>query len=63
MTARAHVSLRIAAVVWIAALVVLPRWLGASAPSATETPASPAPTSTHAHSLAPMPHGPALAKR
>jgi hypothetical protein len=63
MTARAHVTLRIGAVLWVAALVVLPRWVASSSQPAAETPQAPAPASTHAHSLAPSSHGPALAKR
>ncbi len=62
MTARAHVTLRIAAVVWIAALVLLPRWGASSSQPAADSPEAPAPAATRAHTLAETPHGAAIAK-
>jgi hypothetical protein len=59
MTARAHVAIRIAAILWIATMALMPR---ASTPKpAAATQAAPAPA--HVHAPVPNSRGPVLATR
>jgi len=64
MTARAHVAIRLAAIVWIATLALLPRAGASASKPAADVPAQSAPAGTPKVQTRAIPaHGPALARR
>ncbi len=61
MTARAHVAIRIAAILWIATMAFMPRPGATTTKPAAATQAAPAPA--HVHAPVPNSRGPVLATR